>query len=152
MPSAHSIWHAHQYETPLYLPAWAGEKQRLFTDPQKTDIRRHCGYPAYGASPAGNMGWRFYTAYGALEYRMNNLSAAEEAVALMYLTNISQLESAVPCSSDNLDTEAAAAWTHNVREIDDRLRLLDEWRKRLCGFLGIPVGEGLSVSGLSWRI
>lgn len=128
------------------------ETQLLFNDKQKTDIRRHCGYPAYGASPAGNMGWRFYTAYGALEYRLNNLSAAEESVALMYLSTIGQLEIAVPGSSDNLDTDAAANWTHNVREIDDRLRLLDEWRKRLCGFLGVPPGDALSASGLSWRV
>jgi hypothetical protein len=30
-----------------------------FTDAEKTDIRRYCGYPAYGAGAAGNMGWRF---------------------------------------------------------------------------------------------
>ena len=83
---------------------------------------------------------------------MNNLSAAEEAVVLMYLATIGQLEVAVPCSSDNLDTEAASAWTHNVHEIGDRLRLLDEWRKRLCSFLGIPPGDGLSGTGLNWRI
>ena len=83
---------------------------------------------------------------------MNNLSGAEEAVVLTYLGTISQLEAAVPGSSDNLDTEAAAAWTHNVREVGDRLRLLDEWRKRLCGFLGVPVGDALSASGVNWRV
>jgi len=39
----------------------------MITDPDKTDARRFCGYPAYGAGNAGNMGWRFYQAYGALE-------------------------------------------------------------------------------------
>ena len=38
----------------------------MFTDQQKTDIRRHCGYPVYGAAPEGNMGWRFFIAYGQL--------------------------------------------------------------------------------------
>ncbi len=121
----------------------------MFTDQQKTDIRRFCGYAAYGASPAGNLGWRFYTAYGLLEYRINNLSAAEMAVVLGYLGTLSQLEVAVPSASENLDTEIAASWTHNPSEIADRLHLLDEWRRRLCSFLGIPAGGGLTRAGLS---
>jgi len=124
----------------------------MFTDSQKTDIRRYCGYPVYGASPAGNMGWRFYTAYGALEYRMNNLSPAEETVALNYVETLSQLELAVPTASDNLDSDAAASWRHNPKEIEDRLRLLDSWRRRLCNFFGIPPGEGLGQAGVSWTV
>jgi hypothetical protein len=121
----------------------------MFTEQQKVDIRRFCGYPAYGASPAGNMGWRFFTAYGALEYRMNNLSPEEISVVLTYLATLSGLECAVPTASDNLDSDAAAAWTHNRNEISDRLRLLDSWRRRLCAFMGVPPGEGLGQAGLS---
>ena len=84
----------------------------MFTDQQKTDIRRFCGYPAYGASDAGS-GWRFFTAYGALEYRLNNLSGNEAAVVVTYLATLTQLELAVLGASDNLDSEAAASWTHN---------------------------------------
>jgi hypothetical protein len=124
----------------------------MFTDQQKTDIRRHCGYPAYGAAPDGNMGWRFFTAYGALEYRLNNLASAEEAVVLTYVTTINQLEVAVPATSDNLDSEVAATWRHNANELADRLRLLDSWRGRLCGFLGVPPGEGLGNSSVSWTV
>jgi hypothetical protein len=124
----------------------------MLTDQQKTDVRRFCGYPAYGASPAGNIGWRFYVAYGLLEYRMNNLSSAEVAVVLNYLLTISQLESAVPTASDNLDSEAAASWKHNRWEIGDRLRLLDAWRRRLCSFFGVPPGDGLASSGVSWVV
>ena len=124
----------------------------MFTDQQKTDIRRFCGYSAYGASPAGNLGWRFFAAYGLLEYRMNNLSAAEASVALGYLGTLSQLESVVPGASDNLDTDAAASWTHNSGEVADRLHLFDEWRRRLCSFLGVPPGEGLARAGLSWVV
>jgi hypothetical protein len=124
----------------------------MLTDQQKTDIRRFCGYPAYGASPAGNMGWRFYTAYGLLEYRMNNLSDAEMAVAIGYLSTLSQLEMAVPGSSENLDSDAAASWKHNANEVVDRLRLFDSWRRRLCSFLGLSPGEGLGFSGLSWTV
>ena len=120
----------------------------MFTDQQKTDIRRFCGFPAYGASDAGS-GWRFFTAYGALEYRMNNLSSNEVAVVVTYLATLTQLEMAVLGASDNLDSDAAASWTHNKDEVCDRLRLFDSWRRRLCAFLGVPPGEGLGSGGLS---
>jgi hypothetical protein len=121
----------------------------MFTDQQKTDIRRFCGYPAYGASPAGNIGWRFFVAYGLLEYRMNNMSVDEVNVVLNYLTTLNQLEAAVPAAGDNLDTDAAANWKHNLNEISDRLRLFDEWRRRLCAFFGVPPGPGLGDAGLT---
>ena len=121
----------------------------MFTDQQKTDIRRFCGYPAYGTGQDGNMGWRFFSAYGALEFRMNNLSPNEISVAVTYIATLTQLELAVLGASDNLDSEAAASWTRNSNEVADRLRLFDSWRRRLCAFLGIPPGEGLGPSGLS---
>ena len=80
----------------------------MLTDAQKVDIRRFCGYPAYGASPAGNIGWRFFEAYGTLEYRMNNLSTDEIIVLLNFLNTLYALEAAVPSASGNLDTESAA--------------------------------------------
>lgn len=124
----------------------------MLTDQQKTDIRRFCGYPAYGANPAGSIGWRFYTAYGLLEYRMNNLSNAEMAVVSGYLSTLGQLEMAVPAASDNLDSDAAASWKHNRDEVMNRLYLLDEWRRRLCSFFGVPQGGGLEASGVSWAV
>ena len=124
----------------------------MFTDQQKTDVRRFCGYPAYGAAPDGNMGWRFFSAYGALEYRMDNLSPEEEQVVLSYLNTLTVLDPAVPMASENLDSDGAASWTRNRNEVADRLRLLDSWRRRLCAFLGVPPGEGLGQNGLSWVV
>jgi hypothetical protein len=124
----------------------------MFTDSQKTDVRRFCGYPAYGAAPDGNMGWRFFTAYGALEYRLNNLAPAEEQVVVNYLATLTLLEQAVPGASDTLDSEGAASWTRNPHEVTDRLQLLDGWRRRLCAFLGVPPGEGLGQAGLTWVV
>jgi hypothetical protein len=55
----------------------------------KVAIRRHLGYPLAGLqriSPAGgtlasaNNAYRFFESYGQLEYRMNQLAPAEEAV------------------------------------------------------------------------
>jgi hypothetical protein len=120
-----------------------------FTDGQKADIRRFCGYPAYGAGVAGFNSWRFFQAYGTLEYRLNNLAPAEIAVTLQYVATLVTLEGAIPTASDNLDTESAAAWTHNADEFKDRTDLFDNWRRRLCGFLGVPPGPALTQSGVT---
>jgi hypothetical protein len=127
----------------------SGSAPTTFTDGQKTDIRRFCGYPAYGAGAAGFNSWRFFQAYGTLEYRMNNLAPAEIAVTLQYISTLATLEIAVPSVSENLDTENAAAWTHNANEMRDRTNLFDNWRRRLCGFLGVPPGPALAEAGIT---
>ena len=114
-----------------------------FTTAQATDIRRFCGYPAYGAGPAGFQGWRFFTAYGLLEFRINNLSTDEENVVSNYLVQLNVLEGAVTESGNRLDTAQASIWTRNPAELRERIALFDTWRRRLCGFLGLPPGPAL---------
>jgi hypothetical protein len=96
------------------------------------------------------MGATGSNSWGPLEFRMSNLTTSETAVVRRYLGTLMVLEHAVPRTSENLDTEQAAAWTHNRHEIRDRLRLLDEWRRRLCQFLAIPPGPGLGSNGITW--
>jgi hypothetical protein len=120
-----------------------------FTDTEKTDIRRFCGYPAYGEGPAGFQSWRFYQAYGLLEFRMNNLSTAEAAIVRRYLGTLTVLELAIPRSGENLDTDEAAVWTRNRDELRDRAGLFDNWRRRLCGFFGIPAGPALADGSIT---
>jgi len=112
------------------------------TDAEKVGVRRHCGYPAYGGSPSGFSSWRFYQVYGLLEFRINNLSDPELVVIRKYLGTLETLEAAIPQSSDNLDTDQAAGWSRNPNEYRDREKLYDDWRSRLCSFLGIPLGPG----------
>jgi hypothetical protein len=122
----------------------------MFTTAEKVDIRRFCGYGLYGTgTPTPASGYRFSVQYGVLEYKMNTLGAEEEAVVrTTYLANLATLENAIVGTSANLDTEQAAVWTHNKNELKDRKALLNEWRRNLCGFLGISAGEGLSNSGI----
>jgi len=124
----------------------------MLTDAQKTDARRFCGYPAYGATPAGFDNWRFYQVYGLLEFRLNNLSVAETNVIVTYLAQLSALEFAVPRAGDGMDTDQAAVWTRNRTEARDRARLFDDWRRRLCGFLGVPPGPALTDGGITWVV
>ena len=120
-----------------------------FTDNEKTDIRRFCGYPAYGAAGSNMQSWRFFQVYGLLEFRMNNLSDAELAIVRRYLGTLTMLELAVPHAGDNLDTDQASVWTRNRDELRDRAKLFDDWRRRLCGFFGVPPGPALMDGGIS---
>lgn len=61
------------------------------TDAQKAQVRRHLKYDVIGlpiVSPGGaaygqaSAGYRYFTAYGRLEWRMNALSPSEEAILL----------------------------------------------------------------------
>jgi hypothetical protein len=113
------------------------------SDHEKIDARRHCGYPAYGGTASGFSSWRFFQVYGLLEYRLNNLAEGEVNVIRTYLATLASLEIAIPRASDNLDTNQAAVWVRNQNEFRDRERLFDDWRIRLCAFLGIPPGPGL---------
>jgi hypothetical protein len=120
-----------------------------FTEAERTDIRRYCGYPAYGGGGAGFQGWRFFQVYGLMEWRLSHLTDSEEAVVRQYLTTLGQLELAVPAAAANLDTDRAAVWTRNANEVRERAALFDDWRRRLCAFLGVPAGRGLGDGGLA---
>jgi hypothetical protein len=111
-----------------------------FTDAEKADVRRFCGYPAYGAGASGFQGWRYFQAYGLLEYRLNNLGPAEYQVVRQYLATLYPLETAVPGAGANLDTDKASVWTRNRDEITDRTALYDGWCARLASFLGLRTG------------
>lgn len=119
----------------------------MITDAQKVDVRRYCGYPVFGGQPVQAFGYRFFTWYGTLEFRMSNLAAAEEAVVGAMLTTLNTLESAIPGTGANLDTAAAGPWTHNANEQRDREALYDSWRRKLCSYFGVPPGPGLGDGG-----
>ncbi len=126
------------------------------SDDEKANIRRFCGYPAYGAGPSGFQGWRFFQAFGLMEYRLGvqadgtpNLAPAELSILRQYLAALFTLEAAIPGAGANLDTESASVWVHNANEVSDRTALFDQWCRRLCQFLGLPPGPGLSGGGNS---
>lgn len=130
------------------MPAQAPTVLIVFTDEQLVDIRRFCGYPALGD---GNVvfpyPWIMQT-YLALEYRLQHMSTHEGNVIIRtYLAPLRELESDIPKSGRNLDTDQAAVWKHNKNEVRDRMNLFDGWRRRLCGHLGVPPGPQFGDSG-----
>ncbi len=123
-----------------------------YTEKQKVAIRRYCGYPMFGGKNDQAFGWRFFTHYGTLEFRMNNGSPEEEAEVIDQLTTLDALRAAVSTASDNLDTDAAGPWKHNKNESRDRLRLYQVHRDELCAFFGVPPGPKMPANGLSWSV
>jgi hypothetical protein len=119
----------------------------MLTDTQKTAVRRHCGYPMYGNIAAPAFGYRFFTWYGTLEYRINNPTPEEEIVLISFVDELNTLELALSSASDNLDTNKAAVWEHNPNEVGDRRRLYNMRRRDLCTFIGVPPGPGLGCAG-----
>ena len=120
----------------------AGLPTSPLSDAERVDVRRFCGYPAYGGGASGFQSWRFFQAYGTLEYRLSNLAGEELQVVRQYLSTLYGLEGGVVAAAANLDTDKAAAWTRSRSELSDRVRLLDEWRRRLALFIGVPLDAG----------
>ncbi len=119
-----------------------------FSDAETADVRRFCGYPVYGVGTAGFVGDRFFAAWGQLEYKMVNLRPEEFQVARMYLANLYPLETAILGAAATLNVDQAGPFKRNAAELRERRCLFDDWRRRLCGFLGVPPGPALGDGGL----
>lgn len=122
-----------------------------FTNQERVDVRRFCGYGAFGGIASPAFGYRYFQAYGSLEYKLSNLAVEEEAtLRSVYLTSVNSLyvlESAIYGTTANLDTAQAAVWVHNKDELKDRKKLFNQMRADLCDFLGIPAGPALHNAG-----
>lgn len=121
------------------------------TDAQITDVRRYAGFQLAGTPPLTSNNDLAYLVFGmrqmSLIERLSSLSASEESVLInTYLTNLNTLESAIIGAAANLDTDEAAVWKHNKQEVQDRERLFDSWRRRMCAFLGFAPGPGIGSS------
>jgi len=115
-----------------------------FTASQKMLIRKYAGYPAFGGLASPSFGWRFFTEYGDLEFRINNLAPDEETeVIVNFLPKLAQLETDIYDVRQNSDTTQAAVWYRNKKELAERTDNYREWRIRLCDFLGVAYGPRL---------
>lgn len=123
-----------------------------FSDAEKVQIRKFCGYPAFGGVPIPNFGFRFFQAYGDLEFRLVNLAPDEEAEVLTnYLPKLQQLQTDIYEVRQNSDTAAAAVWKRNALELKERNQNYKMWRIWLCDFLGCQYGP-LLLNEMGYRI
>lgn len=127
------------------------------TSAQLADARRYAGYWLAGTTQVTDehndtVYMRFGMVTMSLHRRLTSLSASEEAIMATYLTTLGTLETAIVGAADNLDTDQAAVWHRNRSEVSDRARLFDEWRRRMCQFIGVQPGPGLGHGGATVSI
>jgi hypothetical protein len=123
------------------------------TQDQKIKVRYYCGYGVIGAQSLPANGYRFFTEYGEMEYKMISLQPGEETeVITYYLPNLDTLKADMPAIRENLDTKQAAVWTWNDKEFPDRRSLFNYVRRELCNFLGLTPGPGLLTGGVSFMV
>lgn len=121
--------------------------QPPLTDDERVASRRFCGYSVYGPGASGFEGWRFFQAYGMLEYRLTNLAQSELTNLRQYLGQIATLETEILGSTSKIDIDTAAVFKRNTNAMFERNTIFDNWRIRLCGFLGIPPGPEMQGQG-----
>ncbi len=122
------------------------------SDLDKVAVRRYAGYPAASPDPAfvdpavvQVPGFRT-----TLNDWMNDVSADQESVLRdVYLDNLETLETAVLDVQDTIDSTAAGTWQSNPREMSDRIRLFNSWRRNMCSFIGVEPGPGLGRGGMN---
>lgn len=125
----------------------------MLTAQQLSDVRRYAGYPMLGDTTADDSrdfayGWVSPGTWQTLQHRLTTLRAEEETTLVdVYLTNLATLEAAIPAAAANLDTDSAAVWVHNKTEVAERMSLFDNWRRRMCAFIGIAPGPSLGNGG-----
>lgn len=125
----------------------------MLTAQQMADVRRFAGYPMLADTVADDSrdfayGWVSPGVWQTLNHRLNNMKPEEQTILInTYLTNLYTLEIAITAASANLDTEQAAVWKWNKNEVRDRKNLFDDWRRRMCWFIGVAPGPSLGNGG-----
>lgn len=117
------------------------------TDAEKIKVRRFCGYPVAGGMPGQFTSYRFFQAYGTLEFRLNNMAAGEETALRAKLVVLDAHEKAIEDMGCGLDTASASVWTRNKNELNDRVALYTNRRIDLCEFIGVPPYGPLTQAG-----
>ena len=125
----------------------------MLTAQQMADCRRFCGYPMLADTQADDSrdfayGWVSPGVWQTLQHRLTNMRPEEESILInTYLTQLNTLEAAIYGAGANLDTDQAAVWIHNKNEVSDRSKLFDQWRRRMCWFIGVAPGPSLGNGG-----
>jgi len=127
----------------------------VLTDQQMADTRRFAGYPMLGdttADDSRDFAYGFVSPgiWQTLNHRLSTMRPEEESVLInTYLANLYTLEAAIPASGADLDTKIAAVWERNENQVEDRMALFDDWRRRMCFFIGVHPGPTLGDGGMT---
>lgn len=123
-----------------------------FTDAEKVDVLRFCGYPAFGFNttydPFGLYFARFSQPYVFNDARM----AAVLDLARVKLAELAGLDAAIVGAGARLSTDSAAVWHRNKTEVADRTALMRQRGRELCKLLGVAPGPDLGAGGSAVRL
>ena len=117
------------------------------TDAERVAVREFTGYGLYGPGPGSQSFHRFTVGYQSLEYRMGAMLPAELVITRDHIATCTAAKAAWRSGADNLDTDQAAIWYRNRREMGDRRAYYRECRRDLARFMGIPTGPELAGEG-----
>jgi hypothetical protein len=121
----------------------------MLTNQQMADVRRFAGYPMLADTVADDSrdfayGWVSPGVMQTMQHRLTNMRPEEESILInTYLTNLYTIETAITAASADLDTKVAAVWERNPNQVADQTALFDDWRRRMCFFIGVPPGPSL---------
>jgi hypothetical protein len=125
---------------PLNPYASAAYQTTPFTDQETASIRYYAGYTATTEA----FGYTFDgTALPALDYVCAQMLPANQTVLRATLATLATMEAALDNAGANLDTDQASVWFHNKNEVNDRVALFNNKRRRMCDFLGVRPGGGI---------
>lgn len=122
-----------------------------FTEQEKVDLRRHCGYAAYGNNNVQNMGWRYFLRTGQFEFIIQQLTSTEEnTIRTEYLARCNQLFDDIYNVRDTAVVDKAAVFHRNPNELKERKNIYYWHCEMLCKFLMGPIyGPSLSGGGIN---
>jgi hypothetical protein len=110
-----------------------------FTDDEIAAIRRFCGYGAYAL-----FGYTLEPGMATLDQQLSGMSDSEQSIVRTeFLAVLPGLRDAIVSAGANLDTDSAAVWTHNKREVQDRTALFRQKCRELCDYCKVPHGRGI---------
>ncbi len=89
----------------------------MLTEAEKAAVRAIAGYPAATSSAEPRFPWSVCEQIGAMEYRMNNLTAGQYFVLLAFIRASERIE---------------------YRPAHEHAGLRERWRIRLCEYFRVP--------------
>lgn len=122
-----------------------------FTEAEKTDIRRLCGFPPIGTlvlsgAPIGVNPLNYRFQVNDFENRLRGLTVTEEASARATLVETLAIEASMFTMNSGLDIDHAAVYKRNPLEMQERLQLLGWYRQKLLTVLGAVAGPGMAAT------
>lgn len=117
----------------------------VFTPAQIVQILDLCGFPARGNGTVVFPAPWINKQYLAIEYRLQNLSVDEGNYLLTtYVQPLLQMQAQFTNATATLNIGVAGPYVRNPKEMRERRKAYDDWRRLLCRFFDVDPGPGIT--------